>query len=522
MPQTKVKAPDGTIVTVQHPEGATEQEIIAYAQQNHAAPAPAAAETAPPSWIDRNLPSLNTPQSAYGGFGAEAAGLAEKAANVGASTVLLIPAGLNAAAHMLPGGKDPSQAFSDVMGMAYQPRTEAGKRPTIVGDVMGLLPKFADWAGGKTSELLGPSFGPPVGAALKAGIETAPLLYGARGAIGNVVGDIAKGNVIPTLRTPTPIASKPTPEDTMGLSSETITDAGDKLVNNTFRGFREKMGDDTPVPMTKTLDAAKTALEELAKQGKSQSSIARELRQISGKNSETKETTVAILDDIAGNMIRNKMNPKGTGPRQAQAVIDAVIEDLDAAGKVKGLNFGEDIATARAFGDLYKAKNLGRVVGQHGETLAKYEAANPAGYREVIQDWTAKKVGQFVNTNVSGGRGFNTGKFAEWVDANADYLTKIVGPDTVNVWQAFPKWEGRIGWIKSLAQKALSAKTGGLSNMFNKQIDSQFADSIAEQLTNPNSALFRQLTPKPAGSSVSKPALALEGTIEQRDQKQRR
>ena len=46
MPQTKVRTPDGNTVTVNHPEGATDEQIIAYAQQNYS-PEPAAQPQTP-------------------------------------------------------------------------------------------------------------------------------------------------------------------------------------------------------------------------------------------------------------------------------------------------------------------------------------------------------------------------------------------------------------------------------------------------------------------------------------------
>lgn len=39
MAETKVRTPDGNTVTVQHPDDATDEQILAYAKQNHA-PAP--------------------------------------------------------------------------------------------------------------------------------------------------------------------------------------------------------------------------------------------------------------------------------------------------------------------------------------------------------------------------------------------------------------------------------------------------------------------------------------------------
>ncbi len=78
MPITSVKSPDGSIIEVQHPEGASEEEIIAYAQANASTAAPQSS-----NWYDApRLGTLAALQGATFGFGDEllAAGAAIPAA----------------------------------------------------------------------------------------------------------------------------------------------------------------------------------------------------------------------------------------------------------------------------------------------------------------------------------------------------------------------------------------------------------------------------------------------------------
>src|SRR3990167_5634280 len=273
MPETKVRAPDGRIITVRHPEGATQQEIIAYAQSSGQVAQSQSAEAV-------------QPPSPYKGPIDETIGLAEKGLHIGSATLAAPVSGLAGIfAGLIPGGMEGGDAVRSVgNAITYDPKTEVGQRPTFIGNAMRWIEQKADTLGeisGDPEDVLGAT-------AVKTAILGAPALFGGRNAIRNVVGDIAHGRILPTSAKP---ATLPTaPDDAMGLSAETVTGAGDRVVNKTVGTFRQKVGDSTQVPMTNPLQAARAALEELAQQGKSQSSIARELRAIVGRNSENPQS----------------------------------------------------------------------------------------------------------------------------------------------------------------------------------------------------------------------------------------
>ena len=63
MPVTNVRAPDGTLVPVRHPEGATDEEIIAYAKKNYTVQAqPAQAEPPKPASVSAGKTLMDIPR----------------------------------------------------------------------------------------------------------------------------------------------------------------------------------------------------------------------------------------------------------------------------------------------------------------------------------------------------------------------------------------------------------------------------------------------------------------------------
>src|SRR3990167_10604954 len=118
MPQTQVRSPDGEVITVQHPEGATEQEIIAYAQRN-----------AVPAQVEQ-------PRALFSGYGPykggveETVGLGEKALSLVTGAIAAPLSGLGGiAAGLIPGGRTGSEAVSEIgSALTYSPKTEVGQR----------------------------------------------------------------------------------------------------------------------------------------------------------------------------------------------------------------------------------------------------------------------------------------------------------------------------------------------------------------------------------------------------------
>lgn len=530
MPQTEVRGPDGSTYVVSHPEGASEADIISYAQRNYApsTAAPAASPGSPPPGFVGPLqpqPLGATPSVLSGpGYlldhlfpgdtlGDKATGLAEKAATLGTGAVMTPIAGLAGIGSTLLHGPDAgAETVRNIEDKyIYQPKTAAGQTPNLVEDALNWMGNKAESAGNATAEFTG---SPLVGSLAKTAILGAPMLAskfmpkGAAPKIGapiigeagpeTAVADAAAGaDVIP----PVAVAG----EAASGLPAETVSNAGSRIVRDTFQGFKDKLGTETRVPMVNTAQAITKALDEVKAAGgveASPDSISAKLRGVLDNNPGGM-TTIGTLDDLWSTFSKIK----GEGVRQAKYLVDAVEKDMTEAGRSQGLNFASDLKTARAFSDLYKYKirggDLGRIVGQHGKTLQAFQKSDPAGYQDIATDWAGKKLQSFVSTTTTGGKGFNTTKFADWVDSNEAYLGRIVGPETVRVWQAFPKWEGAANFLKGFGQRIVEAKTMGLSKFFSKEIDTKFADGIAQQLTDPSSPLYRALSK--STNRVSKP-----------------
>lgn len=502
MPQTKVRAPDGRIITVQHPEGASERAIIAFAQN------PGEYDPSSQEFKDRYGPVTPAsyklpPQSELDTMSAQQ--LAEQYSNLPAFT----PAGqfrdlASGAGKFLSDpflgikqmfGQAPASAATDKAALDAPLMESSAGKVGYVGGGMAFTAPTALIPGANTvtgSALIGGGLGllQPAASTADRAINTAA---GAGIAAG---GQLVANGIARTLaqkRAPSPRVSS-----NSELSAESIATTGERLVSNTFRSFRDKVGANTQAPLNNTAAAIRTAVDDLVKQGKGKSAFAKELRAVLAQNPQG-TTSISILDDIASNnMTRISM---GHNPKQARLVLEGVIADMDAAGRSVGLTFADDLGVARAFGELYKGNNLGRVVGQYGKTINAYKTADPDGFQEIITDWTGKKLETFVRTNAAGGREFSTARFGQWVAENESHLNQLVGAETVGVWKAFPAWQGRASFLKGMGQRFLEAKTGGLSSFFNKEIDMKFAEGVAQMLTDPNSPLYQALKRGPGAAA---------------------
>lgn len=158
MPVTQVRAPDGSIVKVSHPEGASEQEIIAYAQKNYAPPK-----------VEAPAPVVNQPES--GGIlpaiGNAAAGAVRGAGSIGAT--LLAP--VDIASDLLAGNgltldsNRERRASMDaaLQGMGADTESGAFQAGKIGTEIAGTLP-----LGGLLGKLIGKA-APTLGAAVGSG-----------------------------------------------------------------------------------------------------------------------------------------------------------------------------------------------------------------------------------------------------------------------------------------------------------------------------------------------------------------
>lgn len=142
MPETIVSAPDGSRITVRHPEGASPEQIIAYAKQNWR---PKAQKTEGPSMAQRGKDLLASMGTAAGSGIANIVGLPGTIGQALAREEdTLIPSPMNVLAK-LPSGEQIKSAMFEGLGVPrYEPKSGIGKigQATIEGAVSGALMPF--------------------------------------------------------------------------------------------------------------------------------------------------------------------------------------------------------------------------------------------------------------------------------------------------------------------------------------------------------------------------------------------
>ena len=160
MAKYRVKSPDGQTYEVTAPDDATEEQVIAYAQQNmpkeKKSPLRMAAELTPKSRA--------------------ATGIGEAALNLGTSA-LAGPvsgfAGLAGAALPGPQGQGAKWAEKTSEALTYEPKTESGKKATnIVTYPFRKLSELGEAAGGKVTDVTG---SPALGTAANVALQALPM-----------------------------------------------------------------------------------------------------------------------------------------------------------------------------------------------------------------------------------------------------------------------------------------------------------------------------------------------------------
>lgn len=112
MPKTKVNTPDGGTITVEHPEGATQDQILRFAQQQY------------------SPPESKAPPTLYGGIGdlsRAATGLGDVGLTMASGLANRMKAGIGGALAFQEGIGPATEAFNALQGQTRQPVTPEGQ-----------------------------------------------------------------------------------------------------------------------------------------------------------------------------------------------------------------------------------------------------------------------------------------------------------------------------------------------------------------------------------------------------------
>lgn len=179
MAESKVQGPDGTVITVEHPDGATDEQIIQYAQRSGGS-TPAPQGSVPPSM--RRAASVKSYSDAYENappFMNRLLGSAETALSFASGVPATIAGGLSGLGVALSGaGRDKAaETVGSVQeAMTYSPRTESGQQMMDIASKP--LQAFSEFSDERGDVALEGSGSPAYATAIKTGIEMAPALLG--------------------------------------------------------------------------------------------------------------------------------------------------------------------------------------------------------------------------------------------------------------------------------------------------------------------------------------------------------
>ena len=177
--RTQVKGPDGQMITVQHPAGASDESIIRYAQQQQ--PETPVQQGEFPESMRRaaEVKSLSDSYKNAPPFANRLGGVAETGLSFATGVPATIAAGLGGLGTILSGGGRDAAAnrVSSIQdAMTYQPRTESGQQ--VMGAVSKPFEAYADFATERGNTALEGSGSPAYATAIKTGIEMLPAALG--------------------------------------------------------------------------------------------------------------------------------------------------------------------------------------------------------------------------------------------------------------------------------------------------------------------------------------------------------
>lgn len=326
-----------------------------------------------------------------------------------------------------------------------------------------------------------------------------------------------------------------------------VFEPGETVYTETFKGFREAVGDATAVPLTNTAVAIQGVAEALKTRGAS-GALAQQIMTLAKRPAS--QMTTQQLDALYGELLKKAgKNPNAIA--EMNVVLSAIAKDLDEVGKGFGVSFGDDLLKARGVRDEFRelrkipglerlAKDFGDKGGAlgsrqwmselfgnpNGKALAELRARNPELYHELADSWLATNISRFSRPSDSAIGNVLDGKALRgWFEQNSEQLKLIYGAPQAKALDNFTRYASH---MSGAVNRAATGKALEPQNLFLRggaesaatytapvlMVPSEAGSYVlAKGLSDPSSTLFRLFTEgvKPSTLNFLKTSAQLTG-----------
>lgn len=302
---------------------------------------------------------------------------------------------------------------------------------------------------------------------------------------------------------------------------------GETVYTETFSNLRKTIGDETAIPLEKTLPAMERVSQALKERGEMKA-VYNRIRNIL-KASPTEQTAQQV-DELYSGLLKDAAR-NANARKEANVILNALAEDVDGIAKDFGVSFTDDLAKAKAVRDQFRElrnipglERLGKDFGEKGGTLgsrqwmselfanpngkalAELRARNPELYHDLADSWLANNINRFSKTSDSViGKVLDGPGLRSWYEQNASALKVIFGEPQARALDNFTNYARSMSGAVNQAKKGLPSPTdmlfrGGAeaaalyTNPLIAVPTEASAFVLARGLSDPSSQLFKVFT----------------------------
>jgi hypothetical protein len=307
-----------------------------------------------------------------------------------------------------------------------------------------------------------------------------------------------------------------------------VFEPGETIYTETFKGFREVVGDATAIPMTNTAAAIQGVAEALKTRGAT-GALAQQIMTLAKRPAS--QMTAQQVDSLYGELLKKAgKNPNAIA--EMNVVLSAITKDVDAVGKQFGLSFADDLVKAKGVRDEFRemrkipglerlAKDFGDKGGTlgsrqwmselfgnpNGKALGELRARNPELYHELADSYLASQISRFSRASDSNiGQVLDGKALRAWFEQNREQVKLIYGAPQAKVLDSFTNYASHMSGAVSraatgktfepanLIPRAAAEVAGMVTKPFLMAPGEAGSYVLAKGLSDPNSTLFRLFT----------------------------